>query len=96
VRRSALLIVATTVCAFFVLESRRRGQALITLRPQAAQVIEASKVQDPIASRFIGQLVEFGKTHPDFAAILKRYSIQATTAPAATNPPGALPTPPKK
>jgi hypothetical protein len=84
--RIALLVVATTVCAFFWLEGRRNSQALTLLRPQAAQVFEASKVQDPIANRFLGQLVEYGKAHPDFAPILKRYPIQGTPAPAATAP----------
>ena len=96
--RIALLVVATIVCAFFWLEGRRNGQALTALRPQAAQVIEASKVQDPIAGRFLGQLVEFGKTHADFAAILKRYPFQvaSTSAPPATSPAAPMPVAPKK
>jgi hypothetical protein len=102
--RLALLLVSAAVAAFFWIEVRRNSQLLTVLRPQAAQVIEANKVQDPIANRFISQLVEFGRTHPDFAAILKRYPIQgpATPAPAAATPvapataPAAAPATPKR
>ncbi len=102
--RIALLIVAGALCGYFWLEVKRNGQALAMLRPQAAQVLEASKVQDPIANRFVGQLVEFSKTHPDFAAILKKYPIQAgapatspATAPAtAPAPATTAPAVPKK
>jgi hypothetical protein len=78
--RIALLIVASALSAFFWLEVRRSNQTLTLLRPQVAQIMEANKVQDPLANRFIGQLVEFAKTHPDFAAILKKYPIQASVA----------------
>lgn len=97
--RVALLVVSTALCAFFWLEVRRNSQTLALLRPQAAQVIEASKVQDPIANRFVGQLVEFSKTHADFAAILKKYPIQGSPAPASTAAPAtpaAAPAAPKK
>jgi len=87
--RIALLIVASALSAFFWLEVRRSGQTLTLLRPQAAQIVEATKMQDPIANRFLGQLVEFAKTHPDFAAILKKYPIQGSSAPAQSAPPAA-------
>jgi hypothetical protein len=96
--RLALLVVATSVCAFFWLEGRRNGQALKAIRPQAAQVIEASKVQDPAANKFIGQLLEFGKAHPDFAPVLTKYGIRenAVPAPAATPVAAPVPVAPKK
>ena len=87
--RIALLIVASVLGAYFWLEVRRNDQALTQLRPQVAQIAEANKVQDPAAARFVSQLVEFAKTHPDFAAILKKYPIQTTPAPGSTNPPAA-------
>lgn len=100
--RIALLVVTCALGGFFWLEAKRNSQALTLLRPQAAQVLEASKVQDPIANRFIGQLMDFGKTHPDFAAILKKYPIQAgpaapsTPTPAAAAPAAPAPATPKK
>jgi hypothetical protein len=88
--RIALLLVAAAVAGFFWVEVRRNSQLLTVLRPQAAQVIEASKQQDPIANRFLGQLVEFSKAHPEFTNILRRYPIQGTPAPATA--PAAAPT----
>ncbi len=93
--RVALLVVATAVCAFFWLEAHRNGQALEAIRPQAAKVVEANKVQDPIANKFVGQLVEFGKAHPDFAAILNKYGIRADSAPTTVSKSPA-PAAPKK
>ena len=93
--RIALLVVATAVCAFFWLESRRNGQALEAIRPQAAKVLEANKTQDPVANKFVGQLLEFGKAHPDFAVILNKYGIRADSAPTAVSKPPA-PAAPKK
>ena len=68
--RVALLVVAICVAGFLALEGRRNGQALQLLRPQAAQVTEASKVQDPIANKFLAQLMDFAKGHQDFGAVL--------------------------
>ena len=89
--RIALLIVASALGAYFWLEVRRSDQTLTLLRPQVAQIMEATKAQDPIANRFVGQLVEFAKTHPDFAAILKKYPIQSSPSPGSTNGPPAVP-----
>jgi hypothetical protein len=88
--RIALPLVSAAVAVFFWVEVRRNSQLLTVLRPQAAQVIEASKQQDPIANRFLGQLVEFSKAHPEFTNILRRYPIQGTPPPAAA--PAATPT----
>jgi len=97
--RIALLIVAFALAAFFWLEARRSSQTLALLRPQMAQIVEASKAQDPVANRFLGQLVEFAKTHADFAAVLKRYPIQGSPAPTPTTaapPTSAAPIAPTK
>jgi hypothetical protein len=93
--RVTLLVVAASLAAFFWLEVRRNSQALQSLRPQAAQVLEAAKLQDPAANRFISQLVEYGKAHADFAAVLSnKYGIRATPAPASAGPAPAATTPP--
>ena len=92
--RIALVVVAAMVAGFFWLEVRRNNGALASLRPQAAQVMEASKVQDPIAAKFVNQLLDYSKTHADFAAVLNKYGIRpapAGTAPAAPAPAPAAP-----
>ena len=90
--RIALLIVASALSAFFWLEVRRNGQTLTMLRPQAAQIVEATKVQKPIVDRFLGQLAEFAKTHADFATVLKKYPIQITPAAAPATAPASATT----
>ena len=82
--RVALLIVATLLGGYFFLEGRRGSQALTSLRPQAAQVIELSRNQDPAVNQLVGQLLEFSKSHADFAAILNKYGIRGTSAPPTT------------
>lgn len=52
------------------------------LEPQVGQMInDYNRVTVPLADKFIGQLIEFSKTHPDFQPILAKYRIQpvATT-----------------
>jgi hypothetical protein len=89
--RVALLVVALCLAGFLALEGRRNGQALQLLRPQAAQVAEAAKIQDPIANRFLGQLVDFAKGHQDFGAVLGKYVQRQPGAPTAASTPTAAP-----
>ena len=106
-QRIALLVVAVCLAGFFALEGRRNGQALQQLRPQAAQVAEASKAQDPIANKFLAQLVDYAKGHQDFVPVLSKYiqrqpgapaatAAPATAAPAAAKPAPAAPAAPPK
>jgi hypothetical protein len=97
--RIALVVVAALLAGFFWLEVRRNNAALQVLRPQATQVAEASKVQDPIATKFVGQLIEYSKTHADFAAVLNKYGIRPAPGAATATAPvsAAVPaTAPKK
>jgi hypothetical protein len=101
--RVALLVVAVCLAGFLALEGRRNGQALQLLRPQAAQVAEASKVQDPIANKFLAQLVDFAKGHQEFGAVLSKYvqrqpgaPTAPAVAPAAAKPAVAPAAPPKR
>lgn len=89
--RIALLIVAASLAAFLFLEARRAGKALIALRPQAAQVDDANKSVEPAVNRFVSQLADFTKTHPDFGAVLGKYIGRSAGAPAAA--PTAAPAP---
>lgn len=104
--RVSLLVVTCCVAGFLFLEVRRNGQALQLLRPQAAQVAEASKVQDPIANKFMAQLMDYAKGHQDFGAVLGKYiqrqpgsptpTAAPTAATAAAKPAVAPAAPPKK
>lgn len=89
--RVALLVVAICLAGFLALEVRRNGQAIQLLRPQAAQVAEAAKVQDPIANKFLAQLMDFAKGHQDFGAVLGKYVQRQPGAPVPTAAPTAAP-----
>ncbi len=87
--RIAQLIVALAVAGFFWVEARRNGQALETMRPQAAQVADVTKKQTPAINDFVNRLAEFGRTHPDFVPVLTKYGIPTTPAPAVPGVPPA-------
>lgn len=89
--RVALVVVAVCLAGFLALEVRRNGQALTLLRPQATQVAEASKAQDPIANKFLAQLMDYAKGHPDFGAVLGKYVQRQPGAPAPTTAPATTP-----
>lgn len=91
--RIAQLIVALAVAGFFWVEARRNGQALDTMRPQAAQVAEVTKKQSPAINDFVNRLAEFGRTHPDFVPVLTKYGIPTATTSAL---PVVAPAAPKK
>jgi hypothetical protein len=91
--RIAQLIVALAVAGFFWVEARRNGQALETMRPQAAQIAEVTKKQSPAVNDFVNRLAEFGRTHPDFVPVLTKYGIPTTTTSAV---PSVAPAAPKK
>lgn len=88
--RIALVVVAAMVAGFFWLEVRRSGTALKALRTQSTQVTEGLQVQ----GRFVNQLLDYSKTHADFAVILNKYGIRP--APAGTAPAAPAPAAPKK
>ena len=92
--RVAQLIVALAVAGFFWVEARRNGQALETMRPQAAQVADVTKKQTPAINDFVNRLAEFGRTHPDFVPVLTKYGIPTTTTAPAL--PGVTPAALKK
>lgn len=91
--RIAQLIVALAVAGFFWVEVRRNGQALDTMRPQAAQVADVTKKQTPAINDFVNRLAEYGRTHPDFVPVLTKYGIPTATTSAV---PGVAPAAPKK
>ena len=88
--RLALLIVAVAVAGFFWVEARRNGQALETMRPQAAQIAEVTKKQAPAITDFINRLIEYSRTHADFVPILTKHNIRTTSAAATPAIPTAV------
>jgi hypothetical protein len=53
------------------------------LEPTVGQMIAGyQQATVPLATKFLGQLKEYAKTHPDFQAILAKYPLSAPQDPA--------------
>jgi len=97
----ALTVISLTLTAFIGLQSRRAGKDVKAIRPQATQIIEAFQKQQPVIKKFVAQLAAYGKTHPDFEPIMKKYDLSGATNPATPAAPTtpttpAIPATPKK
>jgi len=81
----ALVVISLTLTAYIGLQATRSGRELDGLRPQALQIAERNKQEEPFIQNLLGRLLEYSRAHPDFAATLAKYQIrQVTNAPAAT------------
>jgi hypothetical protein len=93
----ALFVVSGTLTVFVGVQSRRMGNDLKAVRPQATQIIEAAAKEQPVINKFMAQLADYARTHPDFAPIMAKYRL-ATNAPVSgvsTDAVPAMPTPEK-
>jgi len=93
------LIVLTAAFAVFVWRQVRYMKAdLTSLKPIAALHIQGYNQEKPSVDAFIAKIVEYGRTHPDFDPIMRKYQLQAITnapaAPAAAKPASPVPTKP--
>jgi hypothetical protein len=89
----ALFVVSGTVTVFIGIQSRRMGNDLKAVRPQARQIMEAAAKEQPVINRFMAQLADYGRTHPDFAPIMAKYRM-TTNAPPSGSVTSAIPTEP--
>ena len=83
----ALVVVSGTLTVVLYRQAKLTGRDIETIKPQAAQIIEAFKRDRQGMENFVKQLTVYGSTHPDFQPILRNYGIvpqpQAAAAPAA-------------
>ncbi len=84
----ALTVVSLTLTAFIGLQSRRAGNDLKGFRPQVTQIKEAYQKQEPTIKNLVSKLAEYGKTHPDFEPIVKKYNLTPATNPVLPTTPG--------
>lgn len=83
------LLLALTILSitFSVLLWRQARNASRNLE-NAKQMLAVVNNMKPVVNQLLGQLAEYGKTHPDFKPIVDKYGInQAVTAPAAAPKP---------
>jgi hypothetical protein len=84
----ALVVVSGTLTVVLYRQAKLTGRDIASIKPQAAQIIEAFKRDRPGMENFVKQLTAYGVTHPDFQPILKKYGLLP--------PPAGAPVAPKK
>jgi hypothetical protein len=87
----ALFVVSGTMTFYLWVQSKRVGKDLEYVRPQAQQILKASEKETPVINKFMAQLADYGRTHPDFAPIMTKFRLGGTNAPAAAPKAGAAP-----
>jgi len=77
----ALIVVSGTLTVYLFQQATIARHDIAGLKPQATKVIDTYNQNRAEIQSFVQQLAAFGKTHPDFQPILKKYGI--TEQPAA-------------
>lgn len=83
----ALVCVSGTLTIFLYRQASLAERDITAIKPQAEQVIGVFNENQVVMTKFVEQLVAYGKTHPDFQPVLKKYGLlrqpEAAPAPAA-------------
>jgi hypothetical protein len=82
----ALFVVSGTLTVFLWRQARYAQKDIEAVKAPAAQLIQAFNQEKPGMDKFVGQLVEYGRAHPDFVPILNKYRIPLTTTSAPVAP----------
>jgi len=87
----ALIVVSGTLVAYLGYESYHLGKDAKAIN---AQVVQPYIQKLPAITNFVGQVVVYGQTHPDFRQILAKDGVVAATPPATTTTPKPVPAAP--
>ena len=87
----ALIVVSGTVAAYLGYESYHLGKDVSAIN---TQVILPYKQKVPALEDFISKIAAYGKTHPDFNAILVKDGVVQVATNAAAKPAAAKPAAP--
>jgi hypothetical protein len=81
-----LIIVSGTFTIYLLRQWRSTTTDLAIYGPQVKQVMaEYTRISVPM-NEFVKQLVEYGRTHPDFAPVLSKYGIKPGAPAPALGP----------
>ena len=90
-----LIVLAGTFAVFVWRQVRYMKADLALLKPIAALHIQGYNQEKPTVDALVARIVEYGRTHPDFEPIMRKYQLQAFTnapaAPAAAKPAAPVP-----
>jgi len=84
-----LLLVSGTLTIFLVRQWRFVQRDLDALRPRAVPLIAEYNKGVPAMQDFVNKLVQYGKTHPDFAPVITKYHLNDMLSKQTTNAPAA-------
>jgi hypothetical protein len=83
-----VLIISGTFNLYLWYRFKQAGKDLEAFRPTANQLLaDNARGSGPLMDRFVNQVTEYGKTHPDFGPIMTKYGLK-------TGPTGAVPSTP--
>lgn len=93
-----VFMVAGALNIYFWRQYRSIQAELVPLQQQSARITTEVNSVNNAANELARRLIDFGKTHPDFQPILKKYNLQEppATNPAAKAVPAAAPAPTAK
>ena len=80
-----LLIMVSGILTLFL--QRQNKYSNLDLNGVRPMIEEYTKTQAPMMDEFVKRLLDYGRTHPDFAAIYKRYGLDQLSV----TPTGAAP-----
>ena len=79
-----LIMVSGVLTLFLRQQDKYTNNDLNSVRPM---IEEYTKTQAPMMDDFVKRLMEYGKTHPDFNAIYKKYGLDQLKLADQTNAP---------
>ena len=93
----AIILLSGTFAMFVYIQARRTQADLAATKKVGEPILQAFAQEKTTVEAFLAKLVEYGKTHPDFAPVLAKYpwffQFQTSAPPATvTAPKSAVPT----
>ena len=80
-----LLIMVSGILALFL--QRQNKYSTMDLNGVKPMIEEYTKTQGPMMDDFVKRLLEYGKSHPDFAGIYKKYGLDQLSVNASNTVP---------
>ena len=88
----AMIILTGIVAASFYVQSRHLSSDIDSYRPVHNAAMQSYNQEKSAVDIFVAKLAEYGRAHPDFEPILKKYGIPLpTNAVAPSVSPGSQP-----
>jgi hypothetical protein len=76
----ALLLVSGTFSIYLYVQDRLTSRELQAIKGPATQMMQSfDQTEKPRIEAFVSKLVEYGKTHPDFAPIIEKYKMSVAS-----------------